>query len=569
MTDAQQTVCPRYPPRYPPRYSPGPSLCYPLMSLRGRSRKLWAMTLKPGWLYLAAVLTVLPTTGLPGGGLCVFPGPAIAQADAQDDADDVMDAAVLLLSQSTVVDRRGTHNLLLKAIRHLSDPATQPLFEFLARSEHPGLKIHGILGLAEISPDKSVDLSLIAQIDDPLVQSTVITAAMDGELLDHERAKQILQWDGLAQEVKVLVAIRLTQAGEFNDTAMLRGTLTHAKKLGGSALAALLLAQLDDPAGLDYLSNLVNTSDDPQQDTVRVMLLQTALKHEFNRIAPWALALAKDPGNDPILQLLALRTALRFGEPGAVDLWQTRYASAAGSPAGRVRLALVALHLSPWLDADIFETLTQDADPMLAAIGEAGTHIATGSSQAADPIAALLEFGHPMINAWAISYARDHASDFDAQIILLGLVLAYEHSPVRGKARRLDEAVQAAQALYERDSDAAVKLLRPLLIDPSTDKLLTQAILLGLIRTREVDALDVVRGIEDQLNSVDAQGLALLLQARSDQPMDDKQMADLSMIARGGSRLEDSLRVQVAWLYLKRTGQTQQALGRVLGNATP
>ena len=535
----------------------------------GRSRKLWAMTLKRGWLYLVAVLTVLPTTGLPGDGFGVFPGPAVARADTRDDADDVMDAAVLLLSQSIVVDRRGRHNLLLKAIRHLSDPASRPLFEYLADSDHPGLKIHGILGLAESSPDKKVDLSLIAQIQDPMVQSTVITAAMDGDLLDHEQAKQLLGWDGLAQEVKVLVAIRLVRDGEFSDTALLREAMGNAKKLGGSALAALLLLELDDPAGLEYLRTVVDTSDDPQRDTVRVMLLQTALKNEFNRIAPWALDIAKEPGVDPILQLLALRTALRFGEPGAVAFWQRRYDQAGNSPASRIRLALTALYLAPWLEPDIFEVLKQDADPMLAAIGEAGLQIATGSPQAADSVAALLEFGHPMVNAWALSYASDQASDVDSQVILLGLILAYEHSPQRGKARRLDEAVQAAQALYERDPQAGVKLLRPLLMDPSTDKLLTQAILLGLIRTRSADALDVVDGIEDQLNNIDALGLALLLRARSDQPMDGKQMADLSMIARGGSRLEDSLRIQAAWLYLKRTGQAQQALDRVLGNATP
>jgi hypothetical protein len=524
------------------------------------------MTLKPGWLYLAAVLTALPPPGLPGGGFLLFTGPNTARADTHD---DVMDAAVLLLNQSTVVNRRGTHNRLLKAIRHLQDPATKPLFEYLAASPKPSLKIHGILGLAEISPDKSVDISLIAQIQDPLVQSTVITAAMDGDLLDYEQAKQLIAWDGLDVEVKVLIAIRLVQAGEFDDAAMLKDAMGNAKKLGGSALAALLLAQLDDPAGIDHLRTVLDTSDSSQRDTVRVMLLQTALKNEFNRTAPWALGIAKEPGTDPILQLLALRTALRFGEPGAVDLWQTKYDQAKDSPASRVRLALTALYMAPWLEPDLFQVLQQDDDPMLAAIGEAGIHIASNSSQAADPIAALLEFGHPMINTWAFSYASEHASDFDAQIILLGLVIAYEHSPPRGKARRLDEAVQAVQTLYKRDPDAAVKLLRPLLLDASTDKLLAQAILLGLIRSPSPDALNVVDGIEDQLSSIDAQGLALLLRARSDLPMDDKQMTDLSMLARGGGRLDDSLRIQAAWLYLKRTGRAQQALDRVLGNATP
>lgn len=515
---------------------------------------------------MAVVATALPFSGRPFAWAPALTGASIACADTQD---DVMDAAVLLISQSTVVDRRGTHNLLLKAIRHLNDPATRPLFASLAEADHPGLKIHGILGLAETSPEKSVDLSLIAQIDEPVVQSTVISAAMDGDLLSNEQAQQILTWDGLADEVKLLVAVRLTEAGLFDDAAMLREAMAGSKKLGGSALAAMLLMQLGDASGLTYLRETLDLSDDPQRDTVRAMILRTGLRHEFSRLAPWALELAKQPNTDPVLGLLALRTALRFGEPGAVDLWQTKFDSAAGSPAGRVRLALTALHLSPWLEPGVFQVIRQDPEPMLQGIAEAGTQIATHSEEAADPIAALLEFGHPLINEWALTYARDHASDFDAQIILLGLVLAYDHSPQRGKARRLDEAVQAAQALYERDPQAAVNLLRPILEDPETDKLMTQAILLGMIRTRAPEALDVVHGLEGQLTNIDAQGLALLLLARSELPMNEQQMRDLSMFARGGGRLEDSLRVQTAWLYLKRTGLAQEALDRVLGNATP
>jgi hypothetical protein len=524
------------------------------------------MTIRISWIYLAALLTALPVTGGPNGWGTVCLGPSTARADTQE---QVLDAAVLLMSQSIVVDRRGTHNLLLKSIRHLDDPATQPLFESLAISSFAGLKIHGILGLAEFSPDKRVDLSLIAQIDDSLVQSTVITAAMDGDLLDHEQAAQLIAWEGLAHEVKTLVAIRLTEAGVFDDTSMLKEAIANVKTLGGGALAALLLIQLDDPAGLDHLHSVVDQSDSAQRDTVRAMLLQTALKHSFDRISGWALEIAKDPDVDPVLGLLALRAALRFGEPGAAKLWQSQYDDAKDSPAGQVRLALTALHLSPWLAPEIFDVIKQSDDPVLHAVGEAGGKIALGSSQVADSVTALLEFGHPIINAWALGYARDHAEDFDAQVILLGLVLAYEHSPQRGKARRLDEAIQAVQALYERDPSAAVKLLRPILTDPDTNKLLSQAILLGLIRTRAVEAVDVIAGIEDQLNSIDAQGLALLLLARTDLPMDADQMNELALHARGGSRLEDSLRIQVAWLYLKRTGAADQALARVLGNTTP
>ncbi len=491
---------------------------------------------------------------------------ALVQPAARaDTGDEVMDQAVHLLKLSTVVDRRGKHNLMLKAVRHLQDPTTRPLFDYLSGSEHPGLKIHGILGLAELSPDKQVDLALIAQIEDAAVQSTVITAAMDDELLSHEQAAQLLAWDGLADEVKVLVAVRLIGAGVFSDAAMLRAAMTNSKKLGAGALAAQLLTELDDPAGPAYLKEVVDTSDDPQREPVRAMLLQTALRHELQKSSPWAFKIAQQTDVDPALGLLALRTAMRFGEPGSVELWQTRFEQTESSPADRVRLALTALHLSPWLGPEVFGTLQLNDDPLLQAIGKAGAYIASGSEESGDAIAALLEMGHPMVNTWALGYAREHASKVDAQIILLGLILAYEHSPQRGKARRLDEAIEATQTLYEQSPGVAVKLLRPMILEPDRDKLLNQAILLGLVRSRAADAADVVEGIEDELNSADARGLAILLIARSGRTMDAGQMDELALLARGGGRLEDSLRIQAAWTYLTRTGHAEEALSRVLG----
>ena len=48
--------------------------------------------------------------------------------------------------------------------------------------------------------------------------------------------------------------------------------------------------------------------------------------------------------------------------------------------------------------------------------------------------------------------------------------------------------------------------------------------------------------------------------------MDAKQMQELSLLARGGGRLEDSLRIQAAWYYLKRTCKAHQAMQQVLGS---
>jgi hypothetical protein len=66
------------------------------------------------------------------------------------------------------------------------------------------------------------------------------------------------------------------------------------------------------------------------------------------------------------------------------------------------------------------------------------------------------------------------------------------------------------------------------------------------------------------LGNPNADGLALLLLARAGGPMNPQQMSDLSLLIRGGADIPDVLRVQAAWIYLKRTGQAQAALAQVL-----
>lgn len=489
----------------------------------------------------------------------------LGQPAARADADQAaVDAAMHLLHDCTVPQRDGRHNLLLKAVRHLDDPDTLPLFKYLAQADHPAMKIHGILGMAELDPEHGVDLSLIAQMDEPAAQSTAITAAMDDDLLSNDQAQQLLAWNGLAVEVKLLVAVRLLEDGAFSDTELCRQALTSSEKLGGSALAAMMLTQLDDPQGPAYLRQVLDKSDDEQKDVVRAMILQTAMRNNFDRISGWAMDIANEDGVDPTLGLLGLSAAMKFHEQGADQAWAQRFDAPDASAADRMRLALTALRLSPWLNSTVFEHLKQSDDALLSSIGEAGVRITDGSAGAGDAIAALLEVGQPMINSWALDYARDHASQADAQTILLSLILAYEHSPQRGRARRLEEAVEATRTLYENYPEVAIKLLRPMLTEPDRDKLLNQAILLGLVRAQSKGAERVVAGIEDQLNSPDARDLALLLEARSDQPLTGPQMDTLALLVRGGGRLEDSLRLQAAWSYLKRTGDAQTVLRRVL-----
>lgn len=505
---------------------------------------------------------------LPMMGLCAWllagGGGLAAQPAAEDALEPATASAIYLMQRSVQVRRDGLHNRLLGSLRHLRDPLLEPLFAELARASHPALQIHGNLALAELSPARELDLRRLAEIDDPAVQAELVTAAMDADLLSHVEAAKLLAWPGLDMGVRLLAAARLMEAGELADEhhASLRKGL-DAGRLARRGLAALLLHQLGDATGTAGLQ-AINDWQGDDRDAVRAMLLNTAMRHKFERSGDWAYAVASEPGVERRLGLLALQTAMRFGHPRAATHWQTQFQSTRDT-AQRTRLALVALQMAPWLEAGVFETLREAEDELIQQMGDTGLAIAEGRPTVADAVLALIGRQHAVANGWALHYAATDARPADARRILLGLIDAYEDAPDEHRIRRLDEAVQATQTLYEQDPAAAAELLRPRLTDADRDALLVRGILLGLVRTQQGEPWRVIDPITDWPDA-DADRLALLLRARHDQPLTDRQMRELGVMVQGGGGLQDSLRIQAAWAWLKRKQQTHLALAAVLGD---
>src|SRR5690606_11337803 len=105
---------------------------------------------------------------------------AISSADsAQAALDEAGRSAAYVIGEGLKPQRDGGHNRVLKALRHLADPAAQPLMAYLADSPRPAVRIHGIIGLAELDPAHRLDLQRVAQVNEPAVQAELITAALD------------------------------------------------------------------------------------------------------------------------------------------------------------------------------------------------------------------------------------------------------------------------------------------------------------------------------------------------------------------------------------------------------
>jgi hypothetical protein len=492
---------------------------------------------------------------------CVLLALPIRTAAGANVEQETFDAAVYLLKTCMQVRRDGQHHVRLRALRHLADPEMAPLFNSLIDSPYAPFKIHGFLGAAECKADKQLDLTRLAEVKESADQAQIISMAMDSKLLSDEQALQIINWDGMDNGIKAVVAMQLLKVGKFHHRAILEKA-TESENLARQYLGYLLLGQYDDPGALARLEQL-NESDDPKRDRLREMLLRTAVQHNLTTIGPWALRLSGEPQLRRSLRLLGLKTALRFDAPGAMAAWRNRYESATDL-SGRRRLALLVLELSPQLEAELFEPLIRSDDDFIQQLGKTGQAVAS-KRRVAMQVLALLEMGYPIANAWALQYARDQASDEDAAAILIALIRAFEIGPERGRSQRLDDAVSATQVFFDRDPDAATKFLRAALSAPQADPLLIQGILLGLIRCRTSQPQLVLADLPPFEQSA-ARNLALLLRARFGQGLSPEALGQLGSMVRGSGLQHGALRVQAAWLYLKITNQVEPALIEVLSN---
>jgi len=93
------------------------------------------------------------------------------------------------------------------------------------------------------------------------------------------------------------------------------------------------------------------------------------------------------------------------------------------------------------------------------------------------------------------------------------------------------------------------------LIGADADAAWTQAVLLGLIRSRTSASASIAHGVAVPTDP-DAKALALVLRLRGGGLVGPQLRATLTRVLRGQTALDDELRVQAAWNYLKRTAET-------------
>lgn len=486
--------------------------------------------------------------------------PARAQSD-----DESLQAAVFLLKSAATPTPNGQNTLMLRALRHTGDPELTPFFSEIYQSSSPALRIHGLLGLAECSAERKLDLERLASMekDSGAIQAELVSAALDAELLSDEQAKQIIAWPGMDIAIKVLASAPLVQKKKLASADHLKEA-AKAENPARRGMALMMLLQLGDAGSLKAMQELTK-ADDPKRDAVRQLLLETMLRYDFDASAPWAMQVALDPAAPQRLSLLALRAAMRFGAPGSAEEWRKRFDSNA-DPASQTRLALLALNLAPYIPASTFEPLAKSEDSLVKQIGLAGAAVAA-QKEVGPAVVALVKAYHPFTCDWALAYARKRANDEEAAAIFTAIVQTANEGADRNRASRLDHAVLATEFFFDRDPKRALPSLRAVLADAKTRNELRASVLVGLIAAKNAGAEEVLAGVEN-FSDQTTRYVALVLQAKPGKALSPEQMKDLSLVVRGGGQLPQTLRIQAAWSYLKLTKQTREALTAAMGRAS-
>ncbi len=527
-------------------------------------------------------------------------GAAAAQPDPGDGLSGVSDterAAVATLRGAVTVTRDGRHNRMLQALRHRRDPDLRPLFDRLSHAGHPALRLHGLLGLAETADPPGLALPTLVDVQPDGARSELIGAGLDAGLIDDDTALRLMAWPALDPSVKLLLATHLTAVGRFGPDAPGFSDVTAAlddPNPGQRGLAALILHQIGDERGTDALIAL-NHDPSPGRDAVRAVLLETAAAQGLDAAAPWAYALSTEPNLNPRLATLALQVAMRFGDARAVRDWTTLYTAARPSDAdtdtdpdadgepdaatpgdvsARTRLALAALAACPGPPAAAYGPMLDDPDPFIRQVGHTAAALAADPTpaQAGDAVGDLIALHHPLANGWAMDYATHDAPPDIAAAVAAAVVHHYEPGEERGRARRLDAVMRAAELLATHDPARAEAALLHGLNDPARDPLWKQVVLLGLIRSESPEAARLPDAIDAPADP-DVAALVLILRLNRPDPLTDEQAQQLDQLMlnaadaaspEGPAALDDALRARVARAALHRAGWTGQRLADTL-----
>ncbi|MGI9013742.1 MAG: hypothetical protein ACR2GY_05760 [Phycisphaerales bacterium] len=506
-------------------------------------------------LIAGAALTVMLAAGLS------VPRPASAQSDSRSNP---IDGAVRELRAATTANAQARPLERLRALRRLNDPALEPFFTRVASEAETPLRIEAILALADLTPDNRIDASQITQLAGEGARLSLITRAVGEGLLDHDQVRQLLSSESLEAAPRVALLGSLIRDGEDVDPAALTKIIEQPVEDVIKTIASLLLAGItSDLAHLEFINQQIAAlPDEAARVRARAEVARDIARYKLKRLAPWldeawAAAPAEWDARGPLLA-----AAFELDLNRALTWWKSAFLEATGYAA---RTRYVSLLLAAAADFDIpaatFQEMNLAAeDKHLALMQAAGIAIANQSG-VLEAIKPLLDLDHDATSEIALAIVTARLSD-EEQIAAFTYVIERmrtTRAPTQmAEASRNMLGAAATSHIAELDLDRAVALM---VAQPDNSRS-QEAMLVGLIGKQGPAFTEALTAIP-RIGLSHADALALLAMAATDAPLNDEDLARLGLCASGGGQLASAERTQAAWLFIKRSGKMQDALGQL------
>ena len=485
-------------------------------------------------------------------------GAAHAQPGAPPDGPEA-----LIREMERVVDvgwsRGPLEETMIVGLRSLHDDRLSPLFAALSDSRRWEVRVHGVLGLAELDDSERVSVLVVSQIEDPQVRTVVISEAIKQGLAEAAGLREMLGISGLEPSLRLAMLAKLRQLDaevtpEEVDLAV--GELTPGQ-VGMRVYGMLVAADLRGEDGASAWAVLDGVASDAAREAILSVVLRQINSDELDEVTgfvdrAWDWSRGRSATELEVLSAM-LSQSIERGSAAWRDLWDR-------SPAlsQRLLLACVLTEFASECPVSTFEPVVSDPDPFVRRLGVFGAAVA-GGGPFGDQLYEVLAGDHRLSTASALA-ALGGIEEAKRSLSLAIALRRVMDRPNRSAAPRY--SFDMARVLARDDID----LLRVLIGESvqSGDARMVEMLLTAVI---EIDPVEIwPAGQAPAMPDRRSSALAALVVARTTLGADltGPQIDHLRRIAAGRELLPPAMRVEAAWLALCATGQEREALARLL-----
>lgn len=495
--------------------------------------------------------------------------PAATGTEGTSDYDrvDTYATALRVLKDGVLSDNEGRQHAAMMALRQLRDPSAAPLMTRLLDSDRWALRVDSVLGLAELSTDGRVDLAKVERLPGERDRDAAISAILALRIANAEQVKSMLEWSDLPASSRVLLAGELRRLGQSPDAATitrLAGSKTP-EVAGFASCIELDLALEGADATAAKARDLIAALPVATRSSAVAQVAEASAANALKGAGPFIASLIALPELSDEARMRALGSLLTLSPQDAYPEL-AKLVAADRSNASLLRYAAILLASgarAPAAEWNRFRT----GDEALEGIADAGTKLADDGIDGRDVREAaayrtLVGLERRVVLRAALDGARRVGPSARRAFGLACLDLVLKPGPT---PPQLSETLLAA--LFDV-AELAPDQLRPPLAAADLDIATSDAILMSLLNAGTPAAADVARSARGRASRL-GEGQIAVLAARNSDKLSPAELDELLRVAGGAVNVSYAVRVQAAWLWLRHSGRTGEAISAICGAKSP